>query len=108
MGVLPQLEGVLTNSVPDVRVSRNLQDDQPETIFVEVEMSSKELDAKWRNLAQLQGRVALCARNVLRRVRLIGDCKLKNLHGLATDLETLIGCKVPDISLDTPLWCEEW
>jgi hypothetical protein len=107
VGILPQLEGVQTNAVPDVSISQSLAD-QPETIYVEVELSSKELDEKWRNLAQLQGRVALCARNVQRRDRLVADCKLKNLHGVATDLETLIDCKVPDISESTPLWAEDW
>jgi hypothetical protein len=106
--VLPQLEGVQTNAVPDVSISRSLADQKSGTIYVEVELSSKELDEKWRNLAQLQGRVALCARNAQRRDRLVADCKLKNLHGVATDLETLIDCKVPDISESTPLWVEEW
>jgi hypothetical protein len=108
VGVLPQLEGVRTNAIPDASVIRNLPEEKPETIYVEVELSSKELDEKWRNQAQLQSRVALCARNPQRRARLIGDCKLKNLHGMATDLETLIACKVPDISTNTPLWAEEW
>jgi hypothetical protein len=106
--VLPQLEGVQTNAVPDICVSRRLLDDELETIYVEVELSNKELDEKWRNLAQLQSRVAICARNAQRRVRLVGDCKLKHLHGVATDLETLIACKVPDISQNTPLWAEDW
>ena len=108
VGVLPKLEMVQTNAVPDVSVSRCYPGSPPETTFVEVELSSKELDAKWRNLSQLQGRVALCARNAKRRARLVGDCKLKNLHGIATDLETLIACKVPDITDETPLWIEEW
>ena len=108
VGVLPKLDGVQTNAVPDVSVSRNLPDKNLETMYVEVEMSNKELDSKWRNLAHLQGRVALCARNPQRRARLIGDCKLKQLHGLATDLESLIACKVPDISENSPLWTEEW
>jgi hypothetical protein len=106
--VLPQLEGVQTKAVPDVSISRSLADQKSGTIYVEVELSIKELDEKWRNLAQLQGRVALCARNAQRRDRLVADCKLKNLHGVATDLETLIDCKVPDISESTPLWAEEW
>ena len=108
VGVLPQIEGVQTNAVPDVSVVRSLPDEKPETIYVEVELSNKELDEKWRNQAQLQSRVALCARNAQRRARLVGDCKLKKLHGVATDLETLIACKVPDISHNTPLWAEEW
>ena len=108
VGVLPELTGVQTKAVPDVSVSPSLPDEKLETIYVEVELSNKELDQKWRNLAQLQTRVALCARNTQRRARLIGDCKLKDLHGMATDLETLIACKVPDISQNTPLWAEEW
>jgi hypothetical protein len=108
VGVLPQVEGVETNAVPDGFISRRLKDGSLETNYVEVELSSKELDAKWHNLSQLQGHVALCARSEKRRVRLVGDCKLKKLHGLATDLETLIACKVPDISEDTPLWADEW
>jgi hypothetical protein len=108
VGVLPQLEGVQTNAVPDIYVSQSSPDKIPETIYVEVELSNKELDQKWRNLAQIQSRVALCARNAQRRARLVGDCKLKNLHGVATDLETLIACKVPDISKNTPLWADEW
>jgi hypothetical protein len=108
VGVLPQIEGVQTHAVPDVAVSRCLLGEHPEMIYVEVELSTKELDEKWQNLAQLQGTVALCARNAQRRARLVGDCKLKNLHGLATDLETLIACKVPEISGDTPLWAEVW
>ena len=108
VGVLPELGGVQTNAIPDISVSRSLLDEKLESIYVEVELSNKELDEKWRNLSQLQSRVALCARNVKRRTRLVGDCKLKNLHGVATDLETLIACKVPDISQETPLWAEEW
>jgi hypothetical protein len=108
VSVLPHMEGVQTRAVPDVAVSRCLPEEHPEMIYVEVELSTKELDEKWQNLAQLQGSVALCARNAQRRARLVGDCKLKNLHGLATDLETLIACKVPEISGDTPLWAEVW
>jgi hypothetical protein len=108
VGVLPQIEGVQTYAIPDVVVSRSLTDGSLETVYVEVELSSKELDAKWRNLSQLQGRVALCARDEKRRARLVGDCKLKKLHGMATDLETLIACKVPEISEATPLWADDW
>ena len=108
VGVLPHLEGIHTNAIPDVSVARSAPGEKPATLYVEVELSSKELDEKWRNQAQLQGRVALCARNAQRRDRLIGDCRLKNLRGAATDLETLIACKVPDITHFTPLWAEEW
>jgi hypothetical protein len=106
--VLPELTGVQTKSIPDVSVFRRSSDPKDDPVYVEVELSKKELDPKWRNLAELQGSVALCARNIQHRTRLVGDCKLKNLHGCATDLETLIACKVPDISGDSPLWAEEW
>jgi hypothetical protein len=106
--VLPELEGVETRAAPDVAVTLDEAGEPRQVLYVEVEMSHKELDDKWRNLDQLQGRVALCARNIQGRARLVGDCKLKGLHGLATDLETLIACKVPEISTSTPLWAEEW
>jgi hypothetical protein len=106
--VMPELTGIETRAVPDVCVSRKSPEPGDELVYVEVELSNKELDPKWRNLAQLQGSVALCARNILSRSRLVGDCKLKNLHGVATDLETLISWKVPDINTETPLWAEEW
>ena len=106
--VLPELSGVETNAIPDVCVSRRSSETGDERLYVEVELSSKELDPKWRNLAKLQGSVAICARDLQRRARLVGDCKLKELHGVATDLETLIACKVPEISENSPLWTEEW
>jgi hypothetical protein len=106
--VLPELSNVQTRAVPDAAVMKDQTGQTDEKLYVEVELSLKELDEKWRNLDRLQGRVALCARNTQNRARLVGDCKLKNLHGLATDLETLITCKVPDISTSTVLWAEEW
>jgi uncharacterized protein YjiS (DUF1127 family) len=106
--VLPELEELKTRAVPDVAVSRDQAGQISARFYVEVELSHKELDAKWRNLAQLQGQVALCARNAQARARLVGDCKLKDLHGVATDLESLIACKVPEISGSTPLWIEKW
>jgi hypothetical protein len=106
--VLPDLPGVETRAAPDVAVIMDQAGQPGEKLYVEVELSLKELDEKWRNLDRLQGRVALCARNTQNRARLVGDCKLKNLHGLATDLESLITCKVPDISTSTALWVEEW
>jgi hypothetical protein len=107
-GVLPKMNNVETHALPDAAVTNLKEDGSRETLYVEVELSNRELDAKWRNLSSLQGRVALCARTKKRRARLVGDCKLKNYHGMATDLETLIACKVPDISPETPLWTEAW
>jgi hypothetical protein len=107
-GVLPAIEKGKTAAVPDAWIESVAPENLPTPLYVEVEMSNKELPEKWRNLTQLQGRVALCARSVQRRARLVGDCKLKNLPGLATDLETLIAPKVPEITYATPLWIDEW
>ncbi len=107
-GVLPQLEGVQTDDLPDVSITRKAPDEKAETLYVEVEMNHKGSAEKWQKQAQLQGRAAFCARDAQRRARLVEDCKLENLHGAATDLETLIACKVPEISPSTPLWAEEW
>ncbi len=108
VGVLPQVDIIQTDAVPDVVITRDATEGKPETIYVEVELNGKELDEKWRNLAKLQNRIAICARNTQHRSRLVENCKLKSLHGLATDLETLIACKVPDISQCADLWAEEW
>lgn len=107
-GVLPVIEKGKTAAVPDAWIEPVVLENQKASLFVEVELSNKELPEKWRNQSDLQGKVALCARSVQRRTRLVGDCKLKNLHGLATDLETLIAPKVPEITSATPLWVEEW
>ena len=108
VSVLPQVDGVETGNTPDIAIARGLPDQAAEMLYVAVEPDNKEAPEKWLSQAPHQNRVALCARNVQRRARLIGECKLKNLHGLATDLETLIACKVPDITSSTPLWAEEW
>ena len=74
-----------------------------------MELGLKDRPAKWRNLAQLQGHVALCARDASRRTRLINDCRLVKLSGMATDLETLV-LTVPyrDLTQEHPLWVEMW
>jgi len=97
-----------TKAVPDVRVQRGQEDH-----LVEIELSTKEHDAKWRNLAAINGgRVVLCAGTSEKRARLVGDCKLMKLPGLATDIETMKGqCSYEDIdeaSPDMPLWAESW
>jgi hypothetical protein len=106
--VLPEISGLKTNAVPDVWINQANPTSGAESLYVEVELSNKELPEKWQNISQLQGQVALCARNLQRRARLVGDCKLKNWHGVATDLETLITPKVPEITPDTPLWVDTW
>lgn len=83
---------------PDVELRR-----KEKCVFVEVEFEGDK-PAKWRNLAKLQGFVALCAPTPDRRGRMVSECKLDRLPGMATDLETLIQTAV---TLG-PLWVEEW
>jgi hypothetical protein len=94
--VLPPVEG---KSEPDVMVEKG-----DEKIYVEVEFGSDK-PAKWRNLANLQGFVALCAATEDKRSKLVAECKLDRLKGRATDIETLIkesGGVVGN------LWHEKW
>ena len=100
--ILPPVEG--TKAIPDLAVLRGDQ-----SLFVEVELRQKESPSKWRNQAKLNGgKVALCAATPETRKRLVGDCVLDKLPGLATDLETLVKVKFKEIREDTPLWLEEW
>jgi hypothetical protein len=108
--ILPPVEG--TKAVPDLAVLRGDQ-----SLYVEVELGQKESPTKWRNQARLNatalpgtgaGKVALCAATPETRKRLVGDCVLDKLTGLATDLETLVKVKFKEIHEDTPLWLEEW
>lgn len=99
--VLPEVPGPAR---PDVQVTQG-----SEQHYVEVELGLKDRPAKWRNLAGLQGHVALCARDVAGRARLVGDCRLAKLSGLATDLETLVlATPYRDLTPEHPLWPEMW
>ena len=98
--VMPDIEGP---SIPDIRVSRGGQNH-----LVEVELSVNDRPAKWKNLAQAQGYVALCAGDLKGRSRLVGDCKLAGHKGLATDLKTLDAKRIYDVTLEDPLWIENW
>ena len=100
--VLPPVEG--SKAVPDLLALRG-----EEKWYVEVELGQKESPAKWRNQAKLNGgKVALCAATPATRQRLVGDCRLDKLSGMAADLETLIKVKFQTITEETPLWLEEW
>ena len=85
--------------------------------LVEVELSARggqKQTRKWRNLAEAQGHVALCAPTAKVRERLVGDCKLAKLSGVATDLYSLNIDKngerkrFYDITPNDPLWVEEF
>lgn len=100
--ILPPVEG--TKAVPDLLVERG-----DERLYVEVELGRKESPAKWRNQAKLNnGRVALCAATSETRQRLVGDCRLDKLAGLAADLDTLVKVKHSTITEQDPLWIETW
>jgi hypothetical protein len=88
-----------------------------ERYLVEVELSARggqKQTRKWRNLAEAQGHVALCAPTAKVRERLVNDCKLAKLNGVATDLESLNvdekgeRKRFYNITPDDPLWVEEF
>jgi len=100
--VVPEVE---IGAVPDILVAK---DDQ--RYFVEVELGTRgneKQTAKWKNLADAHDRVAICAPNVKVRERLIKDCRLAKLSGVATDLATLVAKRYYE-SKDEPLWVKEW
>ncbi|NUM44037.1 MAG: hypothetical protein HUU38_04965 [Anaerolineales bacterium] len=98
--LMPETEGP---AVPDGLVEK-----EGERFFVEVELGTKERPAKWRNLAALQGRIAICARDPAGRERQVGDCQLARLRGVATDIKSLVRTRFKDITPATPLWVEAW
>ena len=100
--VLPEVKK--TKSVPDAWIMRG-----DEKLYIEVELGEKERVSKWRNQAVLNGgRTALCAATQKSRARLVGDCKLDHLPGLATDLESLVRGKFREINSTSPLWLASW
>jgi DNA-binding PadR family transcriptional regulator len=100
--VLPEVKK--TKSVPDAWIMRG-----DEKLYIEVELGEKERVSKWRNQAVLNGGyTALCAATQKSRARLVGDCKLDHLPGLATDLESLVRGKFREINSTSPLWLASW
>lgn len=89
--------------LPDVLLERG-----QERLYMEVEAGSGEPErrmAKWRNLAQMQGRVALAAPSPAVRGTLVAEAQAAATHGVATDMTTLRPAwdeKQDDI------WLEEW
>lgn len=74
-----------------------------EQVYVEVEGESGDTERrmkKWRNQADLQGCVALCAVTPEGRHRLVAEAKGAAKHGKATDISTLLR--------EDGLWVEEW
>jgi hypothetical protein len=75
-------------------------------VYVEVENGKAKIE-KWINLEKLQGFVAICTDTEEKR-RHISEYTNKplDLHGLATDLETLVKC--PSYTPITCLWMDSW
>jgi hypothetical protein len=100
--VMPEVKG--SKAAPDVLILRGRQ-----KLYVEVELGDKERVSKWRNQSAINhGRVALCAATPKTRARLVDDCRLNNLAGMATDLETLVRYKFKEVNSASPLWAETW
>jgi hypothetical protein len=97
--VMPEVGGP---AVPDVCITKGEQ-----RHYVEVELGDREKENKWRNLAGLQGHVALCAGTVRQRAQLVSDCRVMKMSGLAADLETLVPQRFPVVNPDS-LWSESW
>jgi len=95
--VMPEVEDARAR--PDARVEK-----EGEQACVEVELG-EDKPGKWRNLAQLQGFVALCAATAEKRARLVGECMQEGLQGKATDIETLIQSSG---AIPGQLWAEAW
>jgi hypothetical protein len=91
---------------PDILIEKN-----GKCLAVEVEMSTKDNIAKWRNLAGINdGLAVLCAGTSARRKRLAGDCRLAKIPGMATDVEFFRSPGYAKEGYDhtSPLWAEEW
>ena len=101
--ILPDVQR--SSARPDVLI----ESASGERWYVEVETGTREHveNAKWHNLAALQeGRVAVCARTAEERKVLAADCQ--QWHGVATDLESMVGTKLKNIKPGDKLWIQEW
>lgn len=99
--LLPEVNGPAR---PDLSVEKD-----GKRLMVEVELGTKEHVAKWRNLASLNdGQVAICAATAQSRERLMGDCTLAKIPGVATDLERFKAVKYGEDDHGALLWTYRW
>lgn len=102
--VCPALPAEVTSpSQPDVLLER-----EGEQLYVEVEAGSGEVErrmAKWRNLAQIQGRVALAAPSSAVRRTLVAEAQAAGTKGVATDMTTL---RPAWDEKQNDIWLDEW
>ena len=76
-----------------------------EHLYVEVELRHGKSN-KWRNLYDLQGFVALCARTNESRGSLVGECQQLDIPVIATDLLSLAQTHTAEDP--GPLWLQNW
>jgi hypothetical protein len=103
-GVMPKIETGNYRYSPDAIVAKGDRE-----YHVEVELSWKIADPKWRNMARSRGVIALCARHESHQRALIGD--VENVIGanktiVSTNLRTLF----KDVQKEPlgKLWVERW
>lgn len=102
--VCPELPADVTSPAqPDVLLER-----EGERLYVEVEAGSGEVErrmAKWRNLALLQGRVALAAPSPVVCRTLVAGAQAAGTQGVATDMTTL---RPAWDEKQSDIWLEAW
>ena len=76
-----------------------------ERMYVEVELRHGK-SSKWRNLHDLQGFVALCARTAESRETLVGECQALGIPVLSSDLLSLAQTHTAEDP--GPLWLQSW
>lgn len=95
--------GVTSPAQPDVLLER-----EGERLYVEVEAGSGEVErrmAKWRNLGQWQGRVALAAPSPALRRTLVAEAQAAGTQGVATDMTSL---RPAWDEKQNDIWLEAW
>ena len=103
-GVMPKSATGNYRYAPDAVVAKGGRE-----YHVEVELSWKMADPKWRNMARSRGVVALCARHESHQQALVGDVESvigANAPIIATNLRTLF----KDVQKEPlgELWLERW
>ena len=102
--VMPKIETGNYRYAPDAVVTKGDRE-----YHVEVELSWKVADPKWRNMARYRGVVALCARHENHQKALVGDVESvigANAPIISTNLRTLF----KDVQEEPlgELWLERW
>lgn len=98
--ICPDVQGP---SRPDVLVENGA-----ERWYVEVEIGSRDKPDKWRSLAQLQGKMAVCALSDADLATLMADGQHLGLSGLGTALAALVPVRFGEANPETPLWTCSW